>query len=84
MEADQYHLHHAFLKSGFSVVQTSIAITALILLTTAVGLAGELLDWPEYLMFYGYIGFGLVYNRVMNRCWREGRFLGRVTSLDTE
>lgn len=84
MEADQYHLHHAFLKSGFSVVQTSIAITTLILLTTAVGLAGELLDWPEYLMFYGYIAFGLVYNRVMNRCWREGRFLGRVTNLDPE
>lgn len=84
MEADQYHLHHAFLRSGFSVVQTSIAITALILFTTLVGLAGEIFDWPEYLMFYGYIAFGLYYNRVMGRCWREGRFLGRVTNLDPE
>lgn len=41
MEADQYHLHHAFLKSGFSVMQTSVAITALLLCTTAVGLAGH-------------------------------------------
>jgi UDP-GlcNAc:undecaprenyl-phosphate GlcNAc-1-phosphate transferase len=82
MEADQHHLHHAFLKSGFSVVQTSVAVTALILFTTAVGLAGEVLDWPEYLMFYGYIAFGLLYNRIVNRAWRHGRFLGRQVEQD--
>ena len=82
MEADQYHLHHAFLKSGFSVVQTSIAITLLLLFTTAIGLAGEVLAWPEYLMFYGYIGFGLVYLYIMRRCWRHGKFLGRRVRED--
>lgn len=84
VEADQFHLHHAFLRSGFSVVQTGMAITALVMFTTVVGLAGEILNWPEYLMFYAYIAFGLYYNRIINRCWSEGRFLGRTTRLETD
>lgn len=84
MSADQFHLHHAFLKAGFSVAQTVLAITILVMFTTLVGLAGHIYAWPEYLMFYGYIGFGLVYLCIMRRCWRDGRFLGRevVSKLD--
>ena len=77
LQADQFHLHHAFLKAGFSVTQTVVAITLLALFTTTIGLTGQLLEWPEYLMFYGYIAFGLVYLHIMRRCWRDGRFLGR-------
>ena len=77
MQADQYHLHHAFLKAGFTVWQTTFSITILVLFTTAIGLAGQILGWPEYLMFYAYIAFGLVYLRIMRTCWHHGRFLGR-------
>jgi len=77
LAADQFHLHHAFLKAGFSVAQTGAAITLLVLFTTTIGLTGQLLGWPEYLMFYGYMAFGLVYLCIMRRCWRDGRFLGR-------
>jgi len=77
MEADQYHLHHAFLKAGFSVNQTVTGIALLVLFTTAVGLAGQIRGWPEYLMFYVYIVFCLAYLYIMRRCWVHGRFLGR-------
>lgn len=77
MAADQYHLHHAFLKAGFSVNQTVIGIGILVLFTTAVAMVGHLRAWPEYLMFYGYIGFGLVYLYIMRVCWKHGRFLWR-------
>jgi UDP-GlcNAc:undecaprenyl-phosphate GlcNAc-1-phosphate transferase len=77
LKADQYHLHHAFLKAGFSVYQTSILITVLVLFTTAIGIAGQMLAWPEYLMFYAYLAFCMVYLYVMHRCWHHGRFLGR-------
>jgi UDP-GlcNAc:undecaprenyl-phosphate GlcNAc-1-phosphate transferase len=80
MSADQFHLHHAFLKAGFSVSQTVAAITLLVLFTTTIGLTGHVLGWPEYLMFYGYICFGLVYLYIMRHCWRDGRFLGRDVS----
>lgn len=76
-DADQHHLHHAFLRAGFSVTQTIFAIAILIFFTTAVGLAGHILVWPEYLMFYAYIAFGLFYYHTMSRCWRDHRFLGR-------
>ncbi len=77
LAADQYHLHHAFLKAGFSVNQTVIGIGILVLFTTAVGIVGHLRAWPEYLMFYGYIAFGLGYLYIMRLCWKHGRFLGR-------
>ena len=80
--ADQFHLHHAFLKAGFSVSQTWAAIIGLVTFTTAIGLAGHILGWPEYLMFYGFVVFGLVYLRVMYCCWRDDHFLGR--QLTTE
>jgi UDP-GlcNAc:undecaprenyl-phosphate GlcNAc-1-phosphate transferase len=75
--ADQYHLHHAFLKAGFSVAQTWFAIFGLVLLTTAIALAGHVFGWASYLMFYGFLLFGLVYWSVMRHCWRDGLFLGR-------
>lgn len=82
MEADQYHLHHAFLKAGYSVAQTGAAMTALVLFTTTIALAGQVQGWPEYLMFYGYIAFSLVYLYIMRRCWHHGRFLGRDVATE--
>jgi undecaprenyl-phosphate alpha-N-acetylglucosaminyl 1-phosphatetransferase len=81
-DADQFHLHHAFLKAGFSVFQTWAAIAALVLLSTVIGLAGHLLGWPEYLMFDGYIVCGLFYYHFMDRCWRKKRFLGRKMATE--
>ena len=75
--ADQMHLHHAFLKAGFSVGQTWLAMTGLVMATAGVGLLGHFMGWPEYLMFYAYIACGLVYCRTMNQSWRNRRFLGR-------
>ena len=81
-DADQHHLHHAFLRAGFSVKQTTRIITVLVLITTGIGLAGHIFAWPEYLMFYAYIAFGLFYYRTMSRCWRDHRFLGRDVAPD--
>ena len=82
LAADQHHLHHAFLRAGFSVNQTILAIAAMVFFTTFVGLAGHFLAWPEYLMFYAYLAFGLVYALIMKHCWRDHRFLGRDVARD--
>lgn len=81
-DADQHHLHHAFLRAGFNVKQTTRIITLLVLITTGIGLAGQIFAWPEYLMFWAYIVFGLFYYRTMSRCWRDHRFLGRDVAKD--
>jgi len=77
MQADTYHLHHAFLKAGFSVFETTISITLIVLFTATIGLTGEILAWPSYKMFYGFVAFSLIYLYIMHRCWKHGRFLGR-------
>lgn len=77
-DADQFHLHHVFLKAGFSVRQTWLMIIALLLFTTLIALMGNQYHWPEYWMFYGYILFAIIYERSIHRCWTKGRLFGRV------
>ncbi|NNK37412.1 MAG: undecaprenyl-phosphate alpha-N-acetylglucosaminyl 1-phosphate transferase, partial [Xanthomonadales bacterium] len=76
--ADRRHLHHLFLRSGFTVRQTWAAMVGAALVMALVGIAGELLGWPEWGMFYAYIGLAFIYLFWMNRSWKNRRFLGRV------
>jgi len=76
--ADRHHLHHVFLRSGFSVRQTWLAMVGAALVMALIGVAGELLGWPEWGMFYAYIGLALGYLFWMNRSWKTRRFLGRA------
>jgi UDP-GlcNAc:undecaprenyl-phosphate GlcNAc-1-phosphate transferase len=76
-EADQGHLHHAFLKAGFSVTQTWLSISALAIVFAAFGIYTELQQWPEYWRFYIFIGLSVGYVLVMNSAWRNNKFLGR-------
>lgn len=75
--ADRHHLHHVFLRSGFSVRQTWGAMVGAGLLMAVIGVVGELLAWPEWGMFYAYVGLSLAYLFWMNRSWKTRNFLGR-------
>ncbi len=76
-EADEYHLHHAFARAGFSPGQTWMGIVAFAALFMVTGAVLEISGVPEYLRFYGFIACGLGYFHVMKRAWRSARFLGR-------
>jgi len=76
-EADQEHLHHAFLRAGYSTGEAWVNIT---LVAAALGGVGILIDvskLPEYLSFWLFIGFALVYYFYMRHSWEKQRFLGR-------
>jgi UDP-GlcNAc:undecaprenyl-phosphate GlcNAc-1-phosphate transferase len=75
--SDRRHLHHLFLRSGFSVRQTWGAMTCAALLMAMTGILGELRGWPEWGMFYAYAGLSFVFLFWMNHAWRNRRFLGR-------
>jgi UDP-GlcNAc:undecaprenyl-phosphate GlcNAc-1-phosphate transferase len=75
--SDRRHLHHIFLRSGFSVRQTWAVMTGAALALAAIGIIGELRGWAEWGMFYGYVGLSLLYLVWMNRVWRRREFLGR-------
>lgn len=75
--ADRHHLHHVFLRSGFSVRQTWGVMIGMALALAMVGLLAELRCWPEWLMFYAYLGLSFCYLVWMNHSWKNRRFLGR-------
>ena len=76
--ADRRHLHHLFLRTGFSVRQTWAAMSGAALVMAAIGIAAELSGWPEWVMFYTYIALAMAYFLYMNRVWKTSRFMGRV------
>ena len=75
--ADQYHLHHAFLRAGFSIGRTWIAITSLAVALGLTGVILELAGVPDYASFYIFMVFAFAYYFYMRHSWLSQRFLGR-------
>ena len=75
--SDRRHLHHLFLRSGYSVRQTWAAMTGAALLFALVGICAELRRWPEWAMFYAAMLICGCYFFWMNRVRKSRRFLGR-------
>jgi len=75
--ADRRHLHHLFLRTGHSVLMTWAVMVGIALLMALLGIYAELRGWPEWAMFYAYVGLCLGYFLWMERVWKTRRFLGR-------
>jgi len=77
LKADQYHLHHAFLRAGFGVRGTWLSITLLALALAVFGIGFELAELPDYLSFWTFMAFAFTYHYYMKQSWYLQRFLGR-------
>jgi len=77
LKADQYHLHHAFLRAGFGVRGTWLSITLLALALAVFGIGFELTELPDYLSFWTFMAFAFTYYFYMKQSWYLQRFLGR-------
>ncbi len=75
--ADQNHLHHAFLRAGFSVEQTWLMITAAALAAGAVGILFQLTHTPDYISFWTFMAVAIAYATYLKKSWQTQRFLGR-------
>lgn len=75
--ADQFHLHHAFLRAGFSFTHTWLGISVLAVLLGALGLSFEWSGLPEYYSFWCFMGVAFGFYFYMKRTWHLQRFLGR-------
>jgi UDP-GlcNAc:undecaprenyl-phosphate GlcNAc-1-phosphate transferase len=75
--ADQNHLHHAFLRAGFSVEQTWARIFLLALALAVLGIGFELSRLPEWLSFYTFMLVAFTYYFYLKHSWATQRFLGR-------
>ena len=75
--ADQHHLHHAFLRAGFSVEQTWLRMTLLALVLGGVGVLFELAGAPAYVSFWAFMVVAFGYYAYIKHSWETQRFLVR-------
>lgn len=75
LKPDSFHLHNIFMRAGFS---SRRALTAILLLGCAyalVGISGELLAIPEYIMFAAFVASLVLYICVLQNIWKILRFV---------
>ena len=65
--ADREHLHHIFIKAGFSNRKTLLAISALSVVFSGIGLLGEWLQVPESTMFSYFLLLFVLYHSILQR-----------------
>lgn len=69
-QADRRHLHHFFLRVGFSVSQTLGLILAFAIASTAIGIAGEFLGISDRTMLLAFCGLFALYCLIITLAWR--------------
>jgi UDP-GlcNAc:undecaprenyl-phosphate GlcNAc-1-phosphate transferase len=70
MMPDRDHLHHIFLRAGFTDRQALSLITLFAICLAGIGFAGEMYRVPEVIMFSLFLGVFLAYNWSMSHIWR--------------
>ncbi len=63
------HLHHILLLMGYSSRQTLSIIIAFACLSSLIGLFGRYMDFPQTLLFYGFMGLFAGYCYVTYHIW---------------
>jgi len=78
---DRDHLHHIFLRAGFSSHQTLALISVIAISLTFVGVALELFDIPEWFILVLFICVFGLYTYAINHVWRLLRFFRKLANL---
>ncbi|WP_143870058.1 UDP-N-acetylglucosamine--undecaprenyl-phosphate N-acetylglucosaminephosphotransferase [Catenovulum sediminis] len=76
---DRDHLHHIFLRAGFSSRQSLAIIFSLSLLYSGFGIAGEIYQLPEWFMFVSFLAVFVLYCYALMHVWKLVRFVRRAT-----
>jgi len=77
LSADQHHLHHAFLRAGYSTGQAWFGIIAFAVALAAVGTLFEISGLPDYFSFWAFVAVAMAYFLAIHHTWVHHRFLGR-------
>ncbi|WP_369789221.1 UDP-N-acetylglucosamine--undecaprenyl-phosphate N-acetylglucosaminephosphotransferase [Rouxiella sp. WC2420] len=76
--ADRQHIHHLIMRAGFSSRQAFVLITLSAALLAIIGVVGEHLRFPEWLMLGLFLVAFMLYGYCIKRAWRVARFMKRV------
>ncbi|WP_210442894.1 UDP-N-acetylglucosamine--undecaprenyl-phosphate N-acetylglucosaminephosphotransferase [Vibrio crassostreae] len=75
---DREHLHHIFQRLGLSSTQTLIVICSIATLYAVIGISGEILNIPEYVMFYAFVICFAVYLVILSNIWKITSYIRKV------
>lgn len=81
---DRKHLHHVLQRLGLNPLMTLLAICSTAIILASIGIAGEVFNIPEYIMFYTFIGVFIAYYRIMSRIWRVSVFIRRLFGIGNQ
>ncbi|MCK0152829.1 UDP-N-acetylglucosamine--undecaprenyl-phosphate N-acetylglucosaminephosphotransferase [Alcanivorax sp. S6407] len=70
MRPDREHLHHIFMRAGFSDREALVFITAVAMAFAGFGLLGEFLQIPEWVMFVAFAVVFALYDYALSNVWR--------------
>jgi len=75
--ADRDHLHHIFMRLGFSSRAALRTIVLFSIFMSGVGIIGEILLIPDFIMLTLFIALFMIYAKCLQHCWKVARFLRR-------
>ncbi len=67
---DRKHLHHLFILSGYSDRKALSFIVIMSIMTSAIGIAMEINNFPESTMFLFFLLISFIYFFVLRRAWK--------------
>ncbi|MCM0612636.1 UDP-N-acetylglucosamine--undecaprenyl-phosphate N-acetylglucosaminephosphotransferase [Marinobacter sediminum] len=70
MKPDRDHLHHIFMRAGFSDREALVMITAIAILLATIGLLGEYFHIPGWIMFMAFMCVFALYDWALTHIWR--------------
>lgn len=70
LSADRDHLHHIFMRFGYSSKSALLIIGILSTVFAGVGIAGEYFQIPEFLMLFSFIGIFILYDYIFIHIWK--------------
>src|SRR5690606_20289335 len=75
---DREHLHHLFLRAGFTPGQTTIILMLIVAVLGGVGVALSLLGAPDILLVAGLLLLVLIHDLFVRLGWRTSKALRRL------
>ena len=75
LSADRDHLHHIFMRFGFSSKSALLIITFASCIFAAGGLAGEYYQIPEVIMLFSFIALFVIYDYSFIHIWKISRWI---------
>lgn len=78
---DLTHIHHIFMRAGFTKRATLLVIMLVSCLLAMIGLTLEQLEAPSWLSFGLFISLGIIYSLVIGRAWKLAKWLKRQAIL---